>query len=317
MSEWKELKLGNIVMFQRGHDLPKTEMKVGKYPVAGSNGIIGYHNTFTTKAPGITIGRSGNIGTPHFYNEDFWSHNTVLFIKDFKGNNEKFIYYFLKTLDFTQFNTGSAVPSLNRNHIHELYVNIPPLFEQRAIASLLSSLDDKIDLLHRQNATLEAMAKTLFRQRFVEEAKEDWEEVKIKDFDVIVTDFVANGSFASIAENVNYKSEPDFAVLIRLTDFNNNFQGDFVYINQKAYKFLSKSSLNGGDIIISNVGAYSGTVFKCPKLNRPMTLGPNAIVLKSKFNNFFYLIFKSPYGKFLLDGIISGSAQPKFNKNII
>jgi type I restriction enzyme S subunit len=169
MSDWKEIKLGNVVIFQRGHDLPKTEMNVGKYPVAGSNGIIGYHNTFTTKAPGITIGRSGNIGTPHFYKEDFWSHNTVLFIKDFKGNSEKFIYYFLKTLDFTQFNTGSAVPSLNRNHIHELYVNIPPLPEQRAIASVLSSFDDKIDLLHRQNQTLEKMAETLFKQMMSEQ----------------------------------------------------------------------------------------------------------------------------------------------------
>lgn len=172
--EWKECKLGDVVMFQRGHDLPKTEMIHGIYPVAGSNGIIGYHNTFTTKAPGITIGRSGNIGTPHFYTKDFWSHNTVLYIKDFKGNSEKFIYYFLKTLDFTQFNTGSAVPSLNRNHIHEIGIIIPPLGEQRAIASVLSSLDDKIDLLHRQNATLEKMAETLFRQWFVEEVKEDW-----------------------------------------------------------------------------------------------------------------------------------------------
>jgi type I restriction enzyme, S subunit len=158
------------------------------------------------------------------------------------------------------------------------------------------------------------MAETLFRQWFVEEAKEDWESLKIKDFDVTVTDFVANGSFASLAENVTYKSVPDYAILIRLTDFNNNFNGEFVYVDKQAYNFLNKSKLFGGEIIISNVGAYSGTVFKCPILNRPMTLGPNSIVLKSNFNNYFYLLFKSTYGKFLLDGIISGSAQPKFNK---
>ncbi len=182
MSEWKECKLGDVLTFQRGHDLPRTEMIEGSYPVAGSNGIIGFHSKYTTKGPGITIGRSGNIGTPHFYKNDFWAHNTVLYVKDFKGNSEIFLFYFLKTLDFSQFNTGSAVPSLNRNHIHELSVEFPHLPEQRAIASILSSLDDKIDLLHRQNATLEKMAETLFRQWFVEEAKEEWDEINFGEF---------------------------------------------------------------------------------------------------------------------------------------
>ena len=181
MSEWKEYKLGDVVTFQRGHDLPKDKMIDGDIPVAGSNGIIGYHNHYTAKGPGVTIGRSGNIGIPHYYPNAYWAHNTVLYIIDFKGNDAKFLYYLLKTFDFTQLNTGSAVPSLNRNHIHELPVSIPDVPTQRRIASILSSLDDKIDLLHRENATLEQMAETLFRQWFVEEAKEEWEEGKLGD----------------------------------------------------------------------------------------------------------------------------------------
>ena len=78
MSEWKTYTLGDLVTFQRGHDLTKIENVDGIYPVAGSNGIIGYHNAFTTKAPGITIGRSGNIGNPYYYEKDFWAHNTTL-----------------------------------------------------------------------------------------------------------------------------------------------------------------------------------------------------------------------------------------------
>ena len=181
MSEWKECKLGDVITLQRGHDLPKSKMIDGMIPVAGSNGIIGYHNEATANAPGITIGRSGNLGNAHFYKVDFWAHNTTLYVKDFKGNDELFIYYFLKTFDFKQFNVGSAVPTLNRNHIHPLDVIIPPLPEQHAIASVLSSLDDKIDLLHRQNQTLEAMAETLFRQWFVEEADEAREEIVITE----------------------------------------------------------------------------------------------------------------------------------------
>lgn len=296
MTDWKEYKLGDVITFQRGHDLPKSEMKPGNVPVAGSNGIIGFHNVSTTKGPGVTIGRSGNIGTPAFYDSEFWAHNTVLFIKDFKHSFPKYIYYFLKTFDFTQFNAGSAVPTLNRNHIHELHVKIPEYDVQIQIAGILSSLDDKIDLLDRQNKTLESLAETLFRQWFIEKADESWNEIKIKDLNVIITDYVANGSFASLAQNVNYKITPDYAILIRLTDFNNNFEGDFVYVDEHAYKFLNKSKLIGGEVIISNVGAYAGTVFRCPNLGRPMTLGPNAIVLKSQYNNFFYLFLEVTMG---------------------
>lgn len=157
-----------VAIFQRGHDLPKSKMKIGNIPVAGSNGVIGYHNTATTKAPGVTIGRSGNIGLAKFYENDFWAHNTTLYIKDFLGNDERFIFYMLSNLKLYGFNSGSAVPTLNRNYIHELNITCPPLPEQKAIAEVLSSLDDKIDLLHRQNKTLEDMAQTLFRHWFVE-----------------------------------------------------------------------------------------------------------------------------------------------------
>ena len=176
MSDWKKCTLGDAITLQRGHDLPKSKMIKGQVPVAGSNGIIGYHNEATTKAPGITIGRSGNLGNAYFFKEDFWAHNTTLYVKDFKGNDKVFIYYLLKKFDFKHFNVGSAVPTLNRNHIHPIDIVLPPLPEQKAIASVFSSLDDKIDFLHRQNNTLESMAETLFRQWFIEEAKDDWEE---------------------------------------------------------------------------------------------------------------------------------------------
>ncbi|NOY57352.1 MAG: restriction endonuclease subunit S, partial [Calditrichaeota bacterium] len=156
--EWKKCKLGDAITLQRGHDLPKSKMKSGNIPVAGSNGIIGYHNKATTKGPGITIGRSGNLGIAYFYKQDFWAHNTTLYVKDFKGNDELFIYYLLKNFNFKQYNVGSAVPTLNRNHIHPIDIIIPPLPEQKAIAAVLSSLDDKIDLLHRQNKTMEVLA---------------------------------------------------------------------------------------------------------------------------------------------------------------
>ena len=107
---------------------------------------------------------------------------------------------------------------------------------------------------------------------------EHWEVLPIKDITEVVTDYVANGSFASLAENVTYKDEEDVAVLIRLVDYNNNFQGKFVFVDEHAYEFLGKSKLFGDEIIISNVGANVGTVFRCPKLQYKMSLAANSII---------------------------------------
>ena len=154
MEEWKEYKLGDILNFRRGHDLPKSEMRTGDIPVAGSNGIIGYHDTATPVAPCITIGRSGNVGTPYIYDK-CWAHNTVLYVDDFKGNNPLYLFYLLKTLPLSSFGGGSAVPTLNRNHIHPLLVrHTSDLKLQKRIATLLKSLDDKIDVNKRINDNL-------------------------------------------------------------------------------------------------------------------------------------------------------------------
>lgn len=168
MSEWKEKTLGDLVTFQRGHDLSQKQFKDGKHPIVGSNGIIGYHSEFTTKKPGITIGRSGNIGNPFYLEEDFWAHNTTLYVKEFHGSHPKFIYYLLKIFNFQNLNSGSAVPSLNRNYIHPYPVYVPEHDEQVEIAAVLTSLDRSISNLRRQNETLEAIAQTLFKHWFVD-----------------------------------------------------------------------------------------------------------------------------------------------------
>lgn len=166
--EWKEVRLGDILNFRRGHDLPHSAMKPGNIPVAGSNGVIGYHDTATPVKPILTIGRSGNVGKPYFY-EEAWAHNTTLYVDDFKGNDPKFLYYLCQTMPFANFGGGSAVPTLNRNHIHPLETKIPVKVEdQRRIASILSSLDRKIELNNKINADLEEMAQAIFKNWFVD-----------------------------------------------------------------------------------------------------------------------------------------------------
>jgi type I restriction enzyme, S subunit len=181
MSEWKTVKLGDLVTFQRGHDLTRNQMQEGDYPVAGSNGVIGFHNEYTTKAPSITIGRSGNIGNAYYFNTDFWAHNTTLYIKEFKNCDPKFIYYLLLTMNFGGHNSGSAVPSLNRNYIHPIEVKAPDLPTQTQIAQILTSLDDKIELNLQMNQTLEAMAQAIFKEWCTTENDEIPEGWNIKE----------------------------------------------------------------------------------------------------------------------------------------
>ena len=213
MSKWKKCQLGDIITFQRGHDLPKSKMCSGIYPVVGSNGIIGYHNEYTTESPSITIGRSGNVGKPFLYKGKSWSHNTTLYVKKFSEVDPVFIYYFLYTLDLGNYAGGSAVPTLNRNHIHTLSVTIPSdVVEQKQIASILSAIDDKIELNNRINENLEQQAQAIYAQMFIESAEESWKTGSLSDISVITMGQSPKGdTFNETGEGaVFYQGRTDF-----------------------------------------------------------------------------------------------------------
>ena len=188
MGKWKICELGNLIKFQRGHDLPKSKMVAGKYPVVGSNGIIGWHNEYTTEAPSITVGRSGNVGNPFIYYGRSWSHNTTLYIKEYKNTDPVFIYYFLKTLNLSNYAGGSAVPTLNRNHIHTLKVSVPETIEeQHNIGMFLKLFDDKIQQNIRINKNLEQQAQTIFQERFQhhDNLPERWKTMTLADVSIM------------------------------------------------------------------------------------------------------------------------------------
>ena len=143
--------------------------------------------------------------------------------------------------------------------------------------------------------------------------KQGWE---IKNIGSIadITDYVANGRFATLRENVSYLNEEGYAILVRLADFTNGFDSSkFVYIDEHAYNFLAKSKLYGGEIIMSNVGSI-GKCFKCPDLNKPMSLAPNSIVIRTPNNDFYHYVFQSFYFQSEVKRISSQTALPKFNK---
>ncbi len=168
-SEWTDCTLGDFVRLQRGHDLTASEQKPGSVPVMGSAGPNGSHSEALASGPGVVIGRSGaSIGRVHFSKVDYWPHNTCLYVTDFMGNNPRFAYYLLQTLNLGAYNSGSAQPSLNRNFIYTVSIQIPPRHEQDVIVEMLSALDDRITLLRETNTTLEAIVQAIFKSWFVD-----------------------------------------------------------------------------------------------------------------------------------------------------
>jgi len=138
---WPIKPLGEVITLQRGYDLPKTDFIKGSVPVVGSNGIIGYHNVAKEKGPGVVTGRSGTIGKVHFIEHDyFWPHNTALFVKEFNGNDRRFIKYLLESVDLKSLGENvAAVPSLDRKNAHRIPVALPPLATQREIVAELEA----------------------------------------------------------------------------------------------------------------------------------------------------------------------------------
>ena len=168
--------LGDFIELKRGYDLPKKHRVLGKVPLISSAGLSDHHSEAKVTGPGVVTGRYGTIGEVYYVESDFWPLNTTLYIRDFKGNDPKFVYYFLKTIDYLKYSDKAAVPGVNRNHLHMASVFVPTLVgEQQEIASILSALDDKIKVNQDINQTLEQMAQAIFKSWFV-----DFEPVKAK-----------------------------------------------------------------------------------------------------------------------------------------
>ena len=141
-----------------------------------------------------------------------------------------------------------------------------------------------------------------------------WGITTIDEASELVTDYTSNGSFKSLADNVKYYDKPEYAWMVRYTDFSKGFVGPFIFIDKNAYDFLSKTKLYGNEILISNVGIIGG-VFRCPRLYSKMSLAPNSILVKFKeSDDFYYYWLKSIYGQFMMDSLTIGSVQKKLSK---
>lgn len=245
--------------------------------------------------------------------------------------------YFIQSV--VKLSKGANYPAIAPSELVTIKIAIPPLPEQQSIVrfldyktgqidSFIANRQKQIELLKEQKAGIinKAVTKGINPNakmkdsgiEWIGHVPEHWMIGKARRVLNILTDFSANGSFADLAKNVKYLDTQDHSRLIRLTDLREDLNNEGIYVNKEAHKFLSKSELFGGEILMANVGAYAGLVCLVPKLNFVATLGPNMFLLKfdekrmsSQFA--FTLLSSDFYYKLLMNKALS-SAQPKLNK---
>ena len=255
-----------------------------------------YVDSYLYDDESILIPRKGSLNNIMFQNSPFWTVDTMFWSKIDKSKVfPKYLFYQLTLIDYENLNVGSAVPSLTVPVINEIEIQLPPLPEQKAIASVLSSLDDKIDLLHQQNQTLEALAETLFRQWFIErcpepvegEAKEDWPIYKFKD----IVKHVKPGT------NFQPKRVNNGIPFLNVKNLNNGFIDlqNNTFITQEEYERVHKNwKPEVGDVLISRIGTL-GLVATILERDLPIAVHYNMINLKPKLigTEFLYFFLKS------------------------
>jgi type I restriction enzyme S subunit len=294
MSEWKENKLGDLIVLNYGKGLKEENRIKGNVPVFSSAGKSGFHNVPLTNTGGLVIGRKGTIGKIFYSQIPFWCIDTAYYILP---NNDKydleFLFYFLRTLGLEELNEDSAVPGLNRNTFYSLEALFPSLPEQRNIAYILNNLDAKIDLLNRQIKTLEKLAETLFRQWFVEEADDKCKEVKLKD----VCKTITKGTTPTTLGKNYVTSGINFLKAESISDTGDFIESKFAFIDNETDKLLSRSRIQSNDVLITIAGTI-GRVAIVPSRILPANTNQaiGIVRVKKEILNpiLIYLLLKSP-----------------------
>lgn len=216
-----------------------------------------------------------------------------------------FLGYYLNSNSYRQqvlpMVQGAKVSSISKGNLSKTNISFPSLPEQTTIGSFFQDIDQLISLQQRKLEVLKEQKKTYLKLLFPAKGQkkpslrfagfeDEWQEVKLGEVFDIVTDYVANGSFESLRNNVRTYEKDNFAYMIRLQDASNSWKGPWLYTDEKGYNFLSKSRLFKDDILMSNVGTV-GRFFQVPELDRPMTLAPNSVLIRSTSSNNQFLYF--------------------------
>lgn len=339
---WRDYTLKEVATLKRGYDLPKSKRFNGNFPILASNGIVGYHNQFKVEGPGVTTGRSGTLGKVFYIKDNFWPLNTSLYVEEFHGNDEGFIYYYLQTLDFKNYNGGSSVPTLNRNHIHTIRVKIPSLLEQKRISAILFSLDGKIYLNNRINKNLEQIAQAIFKQWFIDfefpnensepykssggeminseigPIPKGWKIIRLEDVVDEKKFSIVDGPFGTQLHAEEYQEVGISVIRVKNLSFEGNFLRDsLVYITEEKFNHLIRSAVYPGDILLAKTGATIGKLARLPKSIKKGLIASSVMKISpdyKKFNKYYlFNAIKELSKRQYWEGVSGGSTRPTIN----
>lgn len=331
-SNWKAGELLSFLELQRGVDLPVQYRRSGQVPILGSNGVLGFHDTSVAIGPGVVTGRSGTIGKLFFVEGEYWPLNTSLYVKNFKGNLPKFVYFKLDEIGLGKFSTGTGVPTLNRNVAHKEIVAFPPLPEQKKIAAILTAVDDKLDVISRQIEATQTLRQGLMQTLFsrgvgTQDADGRWlphADFKDSELGMIPSGWgvqplmsLSESITVGIATSTTEHYVNDGVPLVR----NQNIKEDFLDLSDllrvaPAFDIKNKTKrVKAGDILTVRTG-YPGVSCVVPEglgnLQTFTTLitRPKHEVLSAQFASRY---FNSPQGKKLMLHQAAGGAQQNIN----
>lgn len=327
--DWKQHKFEDVVTIGSGKDYKHLES--GNVPVYGTGGyMLSVNQALSESEDAVGIGRKGTIDKPYILRAPFWTVDTLFYCIPNKGFDLTFTNCLFQNVDWKKKDESTGVPSLSKVIINNVKTYVPSLEEQQKIASLFSELDTLIQSAEKELDGYRELKQSMLQKMFPKKGDKvseirfpeftgDWEQRKLGDTIPVVTDYVAAGSFADIAANVDYKSEPDYAQLVRTVDLKHDFENnDSIYVDKKAFDYLYRVNLDEESIVLPNIGANIGEVYYIEPSALPYernVLGPNAIYLKPcKNTKFIYSLFQTvDFQKKLMISIAS-SGQPKFNK---
>lgn len=253
---WVNCDLGDVLTLKRGYDLPNDKRIEGEIPVVSSSGITGFHNESKVSAPAVVTGRYGTLGEVYFVNSDCWPLNTALYVKDYKGNRPRFIYYLLQNVLSGMQSDKAAVPGVNRNDLHARKVKFPKDENlQKKIEELVTPYDDLIENNRRRIQLLEDSARLLYREWFVrlrfpghehvkivEGVPEGWQAKTVE----IVSEYINRGI------SPNYDDDGEYLVINQKCIRNRLLSLDLTRKQSKEYK--EEKAVKLGDILINSTG---------------------------------------------------------------
>jgi len=274
---FNDTTFSNFVTLQRGFDLPKQNRESGAFPVVASTSVQDYHTEYKVKPPGVVTGRSGSLGSVQYLEVPFWPLNTTLWVKDFKGNHPKFVFYFLQTLGLERYNSGAGVPTLNRNHLDGLDVAIPPLPTQLKIAAILSAYDNLIENNLQRIKILEEMARDLYREWFVKYRFPGHQHARFTDspFGRIPEGWEIrrlDESCSAVLDGDWIETKDQGGEDYRLLQISNIGLGDFVetgnfrYVTQETFERLRCTEIQPDDFLIARMPSPIGRGWLAHKL---------------------------------------------------